>query len=207
MTDSDLLNGVHPAVPLLPAYLNGTLSGEEHRQVAQHLDGCAQCRRELDECNELREALGRMYAAQPAPSPALLHRVMARVERERPHSWVGRIEERLRSLLAAPWAPSFALALIVAQAGLLVWTFQRGESRPREIATRSVPALTVQLRVAFQPAATDREIQSLLKEIGGRVVDGPTAAGFYTVEVPPGGEALERLRARSALVRSAESLP
>lgn len=207
MTDPDLLSGVHPAVPLLPAYLNGGLSDEQHRQVALHLEGCAQCRRELDECKQLREALGRMYAAQPGPSPTLLRRVMARVQRERAHSWIGRLEDRLRSLLAAPWAPSFALALVIAQAGLLVWTFQRGEPRPGEIVSRSVPAQTVKLRVAFQPAATDREMQSLLKEIRGRIVDGPTAGGFYTVEVPRDGEALERLRARSALVRSAEALP
>jgi anti-sigma factor RsiW len=211
MTDRELLSAVHPAVLLLPTFLNGTLSEEEHREVAAHLADCAQCRRELDECVRLREGLRQMYAAQPGPSPALFSAVMEQVKREKARTWIGRLDDRLRSLLSMPWAPSFALALVIAQLGLLVWTSQYGERGASEVVTRSVPAQSVQLRVAFQAAATNREVQSLLREIRGRIVDGPTAAGLYTVEVPLGGDAtveryLKLLRARPEVVRSAEPL-
>jgi anti-sigma factor RsiW len=212
MTDRELLSAVHPAVLLLPAFLNGTLSAEEHREVGAHLAGCAQCRHELDECMRLREALGQMYAAQPGPSPALWHNLMERVKREKAYTWIGRLDERLRWLLGPPWAPTFALALVIAQFGLLVWVLQPGERGSSEVTVRSVPVQTAQLRVAFQPAATDGEIQSVLKEMRGRIVDGPTAAGLYTVEVPLGADAtaaryLKLLRARPEVVRSAEPLP
>ena len=212
MTDRELLSAVHPAAPLLPAFLNGTLFEEEHRHVAEHLEGCAQCRHELHECMRLREALGQMYAAHPGPSPAVFRTVMERVKREKARTWIGRLDDRLRWLLGAPWAPTFALALVIAQLGVLVWALQLGERGSSEVTARSVPAQSVQLRVAFQAAVTDGEIQSVLKEVRGRIVDGPTAAGFYTVEVPLGGEAtaaryLERLRSRAAVVRSAEALP
>jgi hypothetical protein len=137
---------------------------------------------------------------------------MEQVKREKARTWIGRLDERLRWLLGAPWAPTFALALVIAQFGLLVWVLQPGERGSSEVTVRSVPVQTAQLRVAFQPAATDGEIQSVLKEMRGRIVDGPTAAGLYTVEVPLGADAtvaryLKLLRARPEVVRSAEPLP
>jgi anti-sigma factor RsiW len=213
MTERELLTvSAHPAAALLPAFLNGTLSEDDRRQVSEHLQSCAQCRRELDECVRLREGLRQVYAAQPGPSPVVLRAVVEQVKREKARTWIGRLDERLRSFLGAPWAPTFALALVLTQLGLLVWTSQYGERAASEVATRSVPAQTVQLRVTFQAAATHGEMQSVLKEIRGRIVDGPTAAGLYTVEVPLGDDAtvaryLKLLRARTEVVRSAEPVP
>jgi anti-sigma factor RsiW len=212
MTDRELLSPVHPAGLLLPAFLNDTLSEDDRRQVSEHLESCAQCRRELDECVRLRAGLRQVYAAQPGPSPAVLRAVVEQVKREKARTWIGRLDDRVRSFLGAPWAPSFALALVIAQLGLLVWTVQHGERGSSEVTARSVAAQAMRLRVAFVAAATDRQIQSLLREIRGRIVDGPTAAGLYTVEVPLGGDAtveryLRLLRARSEVVRSGDPVP
>ena len=77
---------------------------------------------------------------------------------------------------------------------------------------RSVPGLGTRLRVSFQPDATDRDIQRLLKQINGRIVDGPLPAGFYLVELPVTdpdlvARLLKDLASESGIVRIAEPAP
>ena len=68
-----------------------------------------------------------------------------------------------------------------------------------------VPA--VKVVVAFQAAATAKDIRSLLQTVRGRIIDGPTPEGVYTLEVlavdqEVAHEKLEILRNRPDLVRS-----
>ncbi len=64
--------------PLLPLYLDGSLSPREAARVEAHLKDCADARRELDELKRLREIM----VALPEPKlPHDLHqRIMARVQ-------------------------------------------------------------------------------------------------------------------------------
>ena len=43
---------------LLGAYVLGVLDGDEWASVQEHLDGCAHCRREVDDLRELEATLG-----------------------------------------------------------------------------------------------------------------------------------------------------
>ncbi len=200
--------GTHPAALLLPAFVNGTLSGEDRAYVAEHVESCAQCRRELDECRRLGEELRDVYASEPAPSPAPWQRVQEAIARERARArsvrWLGALDDALRALLAPHFAPTVALALVVAQFGLLAWLLGR-EQRPLgvEVTTRSVAPAPARLRVAFQPRSTAQEVASLLRGLGARVVDGPDEQGLYTVELP---RPLDLRSRYPNLVRSAEEM-
>ena len=69
----------HQGVPArLPAYLAQTLPREERDEVADHLDTCARCARELAEWNAVRAACVADEPPQPPATSALLRSVMAR---------------------------------------------------------------------------------------------------------------------------------
>ena len=69
----------------LSAYLDGELSAEERREVAAHLEGCEECRRELALLKRLDAALGSLDAPAPA---RLAERVLDRLQpRRRRYVW------------------------------------------------------------------------------------------------------------------------
>jgi len=69
----------------LSAFFDGELTPEERREVAAHLEGCEECRRELALLSQLDAALGSLEAA-PAPA-ALAERVLDRVQPRRRYWW------------------------------------------------------------------------------------------------------------------------
>ncbi|MEM7507103.1 MAG: hypothetical protein AAF415_10160 [Pseudomonadota bacterium] len=61
------------------------------------------------------------------------------------------------------------------------------------------------LRIAFAPEATEAQIRAVLGEVGGRIVDGPSALGLYSIALPDGADlsaAVSALRARAAVVET-----
>jgi anti-sigma factor RsiW len=68
----------------LSAWLDGELTAEERREVAAHLEGCAECRRELAALERLDAALGSLEAPTPA---RLADRVLDRVQPRRRYWW------------------------------------------------------------------------------------------------------------------------
>ena len=69
----------------LSAYLDGELTAEERREVAAHLEGCEECRRELALLKRLDAALGSLDAPAPA---RLAERVLDRLQpRRRRYVW------------------------------------------------------------------------------------------------------------------------
>lgn len=202
---------------LLPWYVNGTLAGTELEALTRHLEGCEACREELDQERRLAYALRTSEEMSFAPERAfraLRERLdreeeLERSRRERaPGGPVGRL---LRGFLdlAVPvrWALAAQLVIILALGAVLI----RGDGTPpAEFRTLSeAPAVALgevpRLRVVFDAAASEGEIRALLIEAGGRIVDGPSLFGVYTVEVLGQGRdgALELLRS-SGLVAFAE---
>jgi hypothetical protein len=215
MSDPETLPaGVHPEVELLPWYANGTLGEADRQRVAQHLDSCRDCTRELEDLTGIRRTLAELSRHEAAPSERLARSVMARVAAEsrqvlpdRDTSWTAALDRWFRSLLMPQWVPTLAALLLVAQMGLLVWvTMPQGERN--EISTRSVsmPPQAPRIAVRFQATATEETIRSLLQRLHARIVDGPTADGAFTVSLSSGDPAasLALLREQRDVVRSAE---
>jgi hypothetical protein len=67
---------------------------------------------------------------------------------------------------------------------------------------------TFRLRVMFSPKATERQISGLLLGVRGKITDGPSPYGAYTVEVPAAGDpvrvVLARLRSEPQVVAFVE---
>jgi hypothetical protein len=177
---------------LLPWYANETLSAEESERVAMHLPDCSDCQRELARCSELNLAIkaNRQQAWQPSPAhfSAILRNV-ERAERKKnahPDRW-GWIAALFPWLTDTPRPARFALglqgALVIAFASLLAL---RGLAPSEDYRTLSQPQTALHsaiphLRLVFSEDASEREIRALLLGIRGKLVDGPSSMGAYTV--------------------------
>lgn len=215
------MSGAHDEiVALLPWYLSRTLSRDETETVERHLRGCEGCRAELEGLARLKGAVAAAVEARPGAAPDLFARVAARAAapagRDAPtRPWWEPLVEWTRGLMAPRLAPALALGLIVLQLGALGALGTRLLLAPDGLATTQSgpdapgPAGAVALRVAFQEAATEREIRQALQAAGARIVAGPSAAGFYVVSVPAGPEAARAVEAlrRAPVFRLVEEIP
>ncbi|MCZ7627253.1 MAG: hypothetical protein M5R38_17160 [Candidatus Methylomirabilis sp.] len=108
--------------------------------------------------------------------------------------------------------------MIVLQLAAIVGLLSlRVQGRQEQFGTLSGPtmkpsgaAARLRFRVAFQERAPEHAVRALLQAIGGRIIDGPSAAGFYIVEVGSSAGDLEKvldtLRSRSDLIRFVERI-
>lgn len=220
MTEEETMpSGVHPEVALLPWYANGTLRDTERGQVGRHLESCASCRRELEGLTSMKRQLRETYEAQSSPSTRLARSVMAQVAadtratRERvptPSSWLHGMDQWFRSLFQPQWVPTLATALLITQMGLLLWV-GLPPTEPEQVSRRSLGMQTATIAVTFQSSATEGQIRALLQQVQGRITQGPTAEGLYTIEVPSTDASTTQrkadlLRARTDIVRTADPL-
>jgi len=222
----------HEAMALVPWYVNGTLGLEERRAVEEHLATCALCPDELIALLKVQDVLRRELAGAPEPSAALWQKVRGRIAESpvvadqtqaadvRPQgrsAWAW-----LSNLLGPALRPGWALAalgVIVIQAVLILglatrWPLGSGS----EYRTLTGPTIAerhsgprVRLRVAFSEEAPEKGIRAVLGELKATIVDGPSAAGFYVIDVPLDGgsvqtpdAALRALRSRATVIRFAE---
>ena len=202
---------VHPATLLLPWYLNGQLSPTERAEVEEHLRGCADCSSELNSLTALRTQAREMFAAAPAPSPHLRESVLAKVrQRASRPTMTDRIAQFFGELLQPRWAPTAAMAVIVAQLGVVGWLATRSHEGPPAIIDRGIPTEKVRLQIVFNRAASLGDVQTALHDLGGHFVDGPSDAGAYVIELSPGppqetAAKLRALRERPGLVERIEN--
>ena len=221
---------LHTEAMLLPGYVNQSLSSEEQQQVAQHLKACATCQEELQEITKMQTAIKASIEDRQGPSPAAFATLMQRIEQEKQFSqqqtpettgipWWETVESTFRSLFEVQWIPALASVLIVGQAFLLFSLIgtqegQRGQVT-RPIIERGIPqgvtpqASSLKITVTFQPDAQEQHIREFLQTIQGRIIDGPSSKGIYTLAFPQQNivtlDALrEKLLLHPDLIRSAD---
>jgi len=215
---------VHPTVALLPWYANGTLSEADRAAVSTHLRECPLCQRELDELVRVSKQIKQVVSTGPMPSTGLAQTVFSRVRQEEvhrtspvmtePNTLMANIDQWLRKLFVPQWIPTLVATLLVAQLGVLLWSLSQ-PSPPIDVGgsvtSRGIGSPTARLRVEFQPAASMQQIQTLLQDVRGRVIDGPNAEGVYIMEIPASDPAaieqrLQALRSRQEVIRHVEAL-
>ena len=222
----------HEAATLLPWYVNGTLTPDERPSVEDHLGACVLCAEELVTLLKVQAGLRRELADAPDPSaalwqkvrrqiaeaPAVTDRLAPRTGGQQDRSTWAWLSDLLRPVLRPGWALA-ALVLIAVQTAVIVGLAVKGPSGgSTEYRTLTGPPTSgqpsgprVRLRVAFVEQAPEQAIRAVLGEVKATIVDGPSAAGFYLIDVRLDGglvkspeEALRVLSRRAEVIRLAE---
>ena len=187
---------------LLPWFVNGTLRGDELAFVKQHLSECVRCQREVEWLRELGAAC---VAAEQVPGASNALRNLRRQldEPRRSNGPLARLYRLWRG--AQPWSRwviAAELAVIIVLGALLV-PGTDGPALYRTLGAANPSAkMTGNLVVVFDPAITESELRRILRDVGARVVDGPTQANAYVLEVPVEQRdlAAQTLRSQRAVV-------
>lgn len=200
---------------LLPWYVNGTLSGQDLDLVTGHLSSCAACAEEVARCRDLAVAVGAMSTVRTAPSAERLARLLARIDaieagggtggwRERVRRGIDGLRELLQSTpTPARWALAAQSALVVVLVATVAW--QMAVSPPyRTLASGADPVGRgrAQIRVVFAEDISEREMRAVLARVDGRIIDGPSTVGAYTVQVPVPAAASDQVTRELDLLRS-----
>ncbi len=223
MTTRHDLAPAHPTATLLPWYLTGTLKESERQAVDEHLATCAECRTELDHLTRLRIPMKAAFLEETAPELRVLQQVMGRIHAEgvtaqlplrtRPGKGPAEsVEQWFRRLFAPRWVPALAATLLIGQLTLLLWT--AGEQTavpPGHIVARGIQPASTRVVLVFQESTSEARIRATILALNGRLVDGPTADGRYTIEMPSTetrslDQQLQTLRQQSDVIRRAERL-
>jgi len=170
---------------LLPWLVNGTLEGDELAFVQQHVATCARCQREVEWLREFHAACvageSEPQGSTSAAFRSLRHKLEARPKERSIGSWFHRF--RLGHSWTR-WVIAAQLAVIVALGG----AFIVGDDSPaayRTLGSRAAgEATTGSLVVVFDPTTTEADLRRMLRDIGARLIDGPTRTNAYVLEVP-----------------------
>src|SRR3569623_1499316 len=200
---------------LLPWYATGKIDGADKVIVETHLAECEACRAELESDRALRRKVEEV-ATEPAqswdalaarlsaatPSAQALPPVAARRRSRRVWATVAGAAAKPSTLR---WAVAAQLVLVVALGSMLA---AKPEPRGEYRALGDAPAgRSANVLAMFKPETRLSDLQKLLETSGARLVDGPTSAAAYLLEVAGGadGPALGALR-RDPHVTMAETI-
>lgn len=184
---------------LLPFYLNGSLTGDEHSRVEAALEADDGLQQQLE---FLRAVSGAVLSDDPVTAtPGDLG--LARLRRDIGQETGGQRPGRpiLRSVTA------LAAAFVLGVGVMAIWpSLDRGQMEAT-YEQAGGPVAKGALIVAFRPDATAEQISDLLLSVDGVIVDGPSAIGLYRVGLPDGinaGTVAERLMTADDIVESAQ---
>jgi hypothetical protein len=172
------------ATKLLPWLVNDTLVGVERARVERHVAQCAVCSHEVENLLVLQA-----HIARDDRDPLLmhaLHRINARLDME---SATG--PRRILRRIARQWGHTtpWVRGAVMAQAAVLALVTVVLLVPPAPQYYRTLGATPVresqdaELVVVFNDALSEREIRSLVLYLHARIVDGPSPAGAYTLQV------------------------
>jgi len=179
-------NATHKVVDaLLPWFVNGTLESEERALVARHLGQCERCRREAEWLQDLQAACA--AAAVGDASPALQRlREQLMAPRTRP-GITGRLQNAWHGLRPWPRALIAAQLAAIVILGAVLFASDESQAPYRTLGASDAGArAAAALVVVFDPATTELDMRRALRAAGARIVDGPTQANAYLLDVPPG---------------------
>lgn len=206
---------------LLPWYAAGTLSAGETRRVTAAIASDPELARRLDDIRD--EAAETLLANESiaAPSRRVADKLFADIDADiarNPRAyqpkfslsnWFSEKVEAMRPRTLA-FAGAAAALIIAVQAGFIASNVaERSAGTDMNLATASDPfaAPGPQLLVNFQPTATVGDIEGLLKQAGGSIVNGPEG-GLYRVKIGPSNldqagvdRIIELLRDKPEIVR------
>ncbi len=198
---------------LLPWYVNGQLDASEQAQIEGHLHDCALCQAELKVQRQLETEIKRLPINVEEGWSQMRRRLEAEARpRRSPWAWLRppafggwrgglgglRAVGRSRGGAGAA-APGWAMAGVLGLVSAAVLLTYAQPQHYHALSAAPTAAATGNVLVMFRPDTREKDMRAALQDSAARLVDGPTAAGAYVLQVPTAGrvDALARLRARA----------
>jgi hypothetical protein len=175
--------------------VTGQLDAVEAARVEAHLDECAECEAEI----RFEERLEAEVARLPLDVEQGWARMRQRLAEDRPGRRVANaITDR------APWLGWGVAAAMMLSIGVIMSPALRPAAAPDAYHTLgAAPAAAAgNVVVIFRPDTTERQMREALRASNARLVDGPTQADAYVLQIPAARRelALATLRARHEIV-------
>lgn len=180
---------------LLPWYVTGQLDAAEAARVEAHLDECAECEAEI----RFEERLEAEVARLPLDVEQGWARMRQRLAEDRPGRRVAHAITARAPMLG--WGVAAAMMLSIA---VMMSPALRPTAAPDAYhALGAAPAAAAgNVVVIFRPDTTERQMREALRASNARLVDGPTQADAYVLQIPAARReaGLATLRARRDIV-------
>ena len=187
----------HEAQMHLPWYATGQLDPLEHARIDAHVKVCAECQADL----KFDRWLGVEVAELPMGVEHGWANLQARLagSARKPRTVREPIGRRLRAPRGevwAGWAMAAQFALIVLLAAALVLPHLHAP-RYRVLGATGTPGAG-NIVMMFRPQTSEAAFRRVLSDGGARLVDGPTPAGAYVLQVPDATRTTQLARFRKA---------
>ena len=203
-TDAGLDRHHQEVWELLPWYVNGTLEDRERQRVDRHLRTCVYCQKEVERCDQIAGIIQGSDEPPVSSASQQFAKLMADVETlaadhpsagHRGHRFVTGLSNLINhTSRGVRWALAAQSAMILILFGMLIWQVSPTPGPAYSTlsdTTPSHPQAVMRMRVIFAADTMESQIRALLFELGGRIVNGPSPIGAYTLEVPLSGESSE----------------
>lgn len=195
---------------LLPWYVNRTLEAAEQDIVKEHLKTCITCRIELSQQQRIFEKIQQSDLLQQV-SQVSLAQLKKRINdqgKSNTSMVLSRSGKELRS--SSQWigfVKYTALAaslLIMATPFMLISTIDQSELRGeyRTLANPSAgESLHNRIRIVFANQPDPEQIESILNNVSGHIINGPSQNGVYEVQIGYGQPDLQNISDAIARLR------
>lgn len=166
----------HPSTLRLHAYAAGTLDDSLRARVAEHLEGCSQCRRTVADMRELPRAIGRETDA--VPSAAVWETIAARVAANDAVLLPAGDAAPPRSTRRAPWIRVAAgILLLLAGAAAAIRSTREAAAEASELSfAPAAPTAGSDVRVAYRTGTLLAGADSVV--LRARVLTANTVTSF-----------------------------
>lgn len=190
-------------IEILPWFVNGTLDSQEREAVEAHLPTCQECAQELEELFHDQAFWVELDQQTPQTLPSQLnqlHQQIEALEKEKNQKEsLGTVFSEWLSKLTQLWehsltpVPTFAQAVIAVQFVCIlglgvgffsVWQQDRKFTTLTGGTSASTEKQVTTISLNFHETATIKEINKIITSIQGKLIEGPTSLGLYTVEIP-----------------------
>lgn len=205
--DPDPMSCDDEVARLLPWYVVGRLSAGDVERVDAHLEGCTTCRDDLVHERELRTLMKSDVRVEYAPHGGLA-KTLARIDdaargpaADRPVAAPTGRARLTRWLTAAVVVQAVGLGTLGA---MLLERPAAGPQGARYVtlaADRAAVPAGPRIRAVFAPATTLAELRAVLQGQSLSIVQGPSAAGAFTLASTTPGFDRARLEATVAQLR------
>jgi len=175
---------------MIPQYLNKTLPEKERLEFELSLDKYPELKREFQEFSEIKSAYNAIQEDIPSPSDAVFNRVMNNVSSAKRASTVsgglGFIEQIRRffePIFASPRVSWAVVGVQMAAILILVISVPRQSHYTTLTSEQGSQLSGIRINIIFDPGTREMEIRSILNQFEGRIINGPSSKGLYTILV------------------------